>query len=129
MRKNIVVYGVTVYLLASNGIGNTVRAAPPPTILETQAIYQLMKDRGYRCLECHDVEKRVVGPPWKEVAAKRRSHKWAEQLIAYKIAAGSVGEYGTVAMPHNEVADEDLGIIVPWILSLWDASPTMATSE
>lgn len=37
--------------------------------------YDLIQERGYRCLECHDIDKKVVGPAWKEVAAKRKSHK------------------------------------------------------
>ena len=86
-------------------------------------IYDLIQERGYRCLECHDVDKKVVGPAWKEVAAKRKSHKWAEELIVFKISNGSVGEYGTVVMTHNDVQQEDARVLAKWILSLWSSNP------
>ena len=93
----------------------------PPTY-DKEEIYQLIKERGYKCLECHSIEKQVVGPAWKEVAANRKNHKWAHELLAFRISTGSVGEYGTVEMPHNEVQDGDVDIIVDWILSLWEAN-------
>jgi len=83
----------------------------------------LIKERGYRCLECHDVDKKVVGPAWKEVAAKRKSHKWAEELIVFKLSNGSVGEYGTVELTHNDVRQEDARVLAKWILSLWSSNP------
>jgi cytochrome c len=92
--------------------------------IEKEDVYQLIKDRGYRCLECHDVEKQVVGPAWKEVAANRRNHKWAQELLAFRISTGSVGEYGTVEMPHNEVQENDVRMLVDWILSLWEPGMT-----
>ena len=97
--------------------------AEPQISNENKQIYDLIQERGYRCLECHDVDKAVVGPAWREVAAKRRNHKWAAKLLAYKISNGSLGEYGTVQMPHNEVQEEDVRVIVNWILSLWPSNP------
>jgi cytochrome c len=97
--------------------------------VDKEEIYQLIKDRGYRCLECHSIEKQVVGPAWKEVAANRKNHKWAHELLAFRISTGSVGEYGTVEMPHNEVQDDDVHIIVDWILSLWQPGMTTAAKK
>ena len=102
-------------------VANANAAERPPTH-EKEDIYQLIKERGYKCLECHSIEKQVVGPAWKEVAANRKNHKWAHELLAFRISTGSVGEYGTVEMPHNEVQDGDVDIIVDWILSLWEAN-------
>jgi len=122
MYKNILLGLTVVKLCLLSGLAGaeeTMQAAPE---WNTQTIYQLIEDRGYRCLECHDVNETVVGPSWKEVAAKRKSDKWAHELLAFKISSGSLGEYGTVQMPHNEVQDEDVRVIVNWILSLWDSN-------
>jgi cytochrome c551/c552 len=109
---------VTLAALIILSAGAAADSEGPAAMPTTPEIYQLMTDRGYRCLECHDVDNRVVGPSWREVAANRGGHKWAHELIVYKISAGSLGEYGTVAMPHNEVRDGDLDVIADWILSL-----------
>ena len=103
---------------------NAEESSQAPSKIEKEDVYQLIKDRGYRCLECHDVEKQVVGPAWKEVAANRRNHKWAQELLAFRISTGIVGEYGTVEMPHNEVQDDDVRMLVDWILSLWEPGMT-----
>jgi cytochrome c len=95
----------------------------------TAEVKKLMKDRGYHCLECHDVDKRVFGPSWREVAIKRDGHKWAHELIAYQISAGSVVEYGTAEMPHNDVNEEDVDIIVDWIMSLSGSAPFVAVES
>lgn len=85
----------------------------------TAQVFKLIKDKNYQCLKCHDVDKRVVGPAWREVAYKRKSNKWATALLAYKISQGSVGEYEQAeSMPHNDVDEKDVTVIVDWILSL-----------
>lgn len=120
MKKNILRVVIAANICLLSFLANAEESSQPPQKLETEEIYQLIKDRGYRCLECHSVEKKVVGPAWKEVAANRRNHKWAHELLVFRISTGSLGEYGTVEMPHNEVQDDDVHVIVNWILSLWD---------
>lgn len=121
MKKNILLVVIAANICLLSFLANAEEdSSQPPPKLEKEEIYQLIKDRGYRCLECHSVEKKVVGPAWKEVAANRRNHKWAHELLAFRISTGSMGEYGTVEMPHNEVKEEDVRVIVNWILSLWD---------
>ena len=85
--------------------------------------YNSIQQRCYRCLECHDLDKRIAGPAWKEVAAKRYGHKWAEELLVFKISNGSVGEYGTVEMTHNDVQEADARVLAKWILLLWGSNP------
>ncbi len=94
----------------------------------TTAMYGMMEEKGYRCLECHDVEVRVVGPSWKEVSARRKENPWAMALIRYKLSeetagrfgikASSSGTYGEAIMPHHEVSDSDAQRIAQWILGL-----------
>ena len=53
------------------------------------------------CLACHAVDKKVVGPAYKDVAAKYKADKNAEANLAKKIRAGGVGVWGQVPMPPN----------------------------
>ena len=71
------------------------------------------------CLACHAVDKKVVGPSYKEVAAKYRNDKDAEAKLAAKVKAGGTGVWGQVPMPPNsQVSDADIKTLVKWVLSL-----------
>jgi cytochrome c551/c552 len=129
MKKTIILPAVATCAFLIHGTVIAADSEGPVPTHGTAEIYQLMKDRGYHCLECHDVDRRVVGPSWRAVAANRLGHKWAHQLIVYKISTGSVGEYGTAEMPHNEVKEEDLDIIADWILSLSGSTPEVAVKS
>lgn len=77
----------------------------------------LAKNSG--CLACHTVDKKVVGPAYKEVAAKYRNDKAAEAKLIQKVKAGGKGVWGDVPMPPNtHVKDEDIKTMVQWILSI-----------
>lgn len=71
------------------------------------------------CMSCHGVDKKIVGPAYKDVAAKYKGDKTAEAKLIAKVKAGGKGVWGQVPMPPNpQVKDEDLKKIVQWILSL-----------
>lgn len=71
------------------------------------------------CLACHTVDKKVVGPAFKEIAAKYRNDKGAADKLAAKVKAGGSGVWGPVAMPPNaHVKDPDIKALVAWILAL-----------
>jgi cytochrome c len=70
------------------------------------------------CLACHQVDKKVVGPSYKEVAAKYGGDKNALALLEKKVKAGSVGVWGQVPMPpHPQLSDADLQAMVKYILA------------
>lgn len=70
------------------------------------------------CLSCHSVDKKIVGPAFKDVAKKYASDKGAAARLAAKVSAGGSGVWGPVAMPPNpQVKPEDLKVIVAWVLS------------
>lgn len=72
----------------------------------------------YGCTACHTVDHKVIGPAFKEVAAKYRG-KDVGATLAEKIKNGGSGVWGQVPMPANpQVPDEDLQAIVKWILAL-----------
>jgi cytochrome c len=71
------------------------------------------------CTACHSVDKKIVGPAFKEVAAKYRNDKTAEAKLVEKVKKGGVGVWGQVPMPPNSaVSDADVKTLVKWVLSL-----------
>ena len=72
------------------------------------------------CLACHGVDKKVLGPSFKDVAAKYKGDKGAEAKLVAKVKAGGSGVWGPMPMPANspQVKDEDIKSIVNWVLSL-----------
>ncbi|MSQ80242.1 MAG: c-type cytochrome [Candidatus Methylopumilus sp.] len=85
---------------------------------DAKAAEALAQKRG--CFACHSVEKKVVGPSYKEVASKYKNDKGAQTKLVAKVKAGGSGVWGPVPMPANspQVKDEDIKTIVQWILSL-----------
>jgi cytochrome c len=78
---------------------------------------QLLKDKA--CLACHTVDKKLVGPPYKEVAAKYKTRKDAEAYLSKKIKEGSTGVWGAIPMPPNgTVADDEARTLAKYILTV-----------
>jgi cytochrome c len=74
--------------------------------------------KKHACFACHTVDKKLVGPAYKDVAAKYRGDKDAVAKLAQKVKNGSQGVWGTVPMPPNSaVPDADINALVKWILS------------
>jgi cytochrome c len=75
--------------------------------------------KKYNCLACHTVDKRSVGPAYKEVAKKYAGQKDAEAKLVEKVKKGGAGVWGPTPMPPNAaVPDGDVKTLVKWILSL-----------
>jgi cytochrome c len=71
------------------------------------------------CTACHGIDRNLVGPAFRDVAAKYRKQGGAEQRLIESAKSGSEGVWGDVPMPPNSaVADKDLHLIVKQILSL-----------
>jgi cytochrome c len=73
--------------------------------------------KAKNCTTCHSVDKKIVGPSYKDIAAKRASEKGAEAALAGKIKNGSKGEWGQVPMPPNAVSDAEGATLAKWVLS------------
>jgi cytochrome c len=70
------------------------------------------------CMACHAVDKKVVGPAYKEVAAKYKGDKAAADKLAAKIMKGGSGVWGAIPMPANpQVSDAEAKKLAAWILS------------
>ena len=80
-----------------------------------QADEALAKSKN--CLSCHAVDKKVVGPSYKDVAKKYTAKD--EAMLAEKVIKGSKGVWGPVPMPPNAaVTPDEANKLVKWILSL-----------
>ena len=70
------------------------------------------------CLACHNVNVKILGPAYKDVAAKYRGQAGAEDKLVAKVKAGGSGVWGPIPMPaHPQVKEEDIRTIVKWVLS------------
>ena len=73
----------------------------------------------HACLNCHLVEKKLVGPAFKAVAAKYRGQSGAAAHLLNKVSQGGGGVWGAVPMPAMpQVPPEDAKKIVDWLLAL-----------
>ena len=79
-----------------------------------QADEALAKSKG--CLGCHAVDKKILGPSYKDVAAKYAGQDVVDQL-AQKVIKGGGGVWGQMPMPPNSVTLEEAKILVQWVLS------------
>jgi cytochrome c len=72
------------------------------------------------CLNCHSINNKILGPAYKDVAAKYKGDKTAEARLIAKVKAGGSGAWGSMPMPPNspQVKDEDIKTIVKWVLTL-----------
>ena len=71
------------------------------------------------CMACHAVDKKLVGPAYKDVAAKYAGDKTAVDKLAVKIMKGGSGVWGPVPMPANtQVNDAEAKKLAAWVLTL-----------
>ncbi len=71
------------------------------------------------CMACHSVDKKVVGPSFKDIAKKFGGQAGAADMLAQKIVKGSSGVWGPVPMPANtQVSEADAKTLSNWVLSL-----------
>jgi cytochrome c len=82
---------------------------------QAQADEALAKAKN--CMACHAIDKKVVGPAYKDVAAKYKGDKAAVATLAAKIKAGGKGVWGEVPMPPNNVTPEEATKLATWVLA------------
>lgn len=87
---------------------------------DNTAALELAKKSG--CLACHSVDKKVVGPAWKDVSAKYKGNAEMKAKLVDKVKKGGKGVWGEVPMPpySPRVADADIDTLVTFVLSLAD---------
>ncbi|MBS0308126.1 MAG: c-type cytochrome [Proteobacteria bacterium] len=75
--------------------------------------------KAKNCMACHAVANKVLGPAYKDVAAKYAGQKDAEAKLVQKVMKGSSGVWGSTPMPANtQVSEAEAHTLVKWILTL-----------
>jgi len=70
------------------------------------------------CMACHALDKKVVGPSYKDVAAKYAKDKDAYKKLAEKIQKGGSGVWGAMVMPPNAVTPAEAETLAKWVLTV-----------
>lgn len=82
------------------------------------ALADLALATSKNCMSCHAVDRKILGPSFKEVAAKYKDSKGAADMLATKIIKGGSGVWGAVPMPaNNQVSEADAKKLAAWVLS------------
>lgn len=74
--------------------------------------------KKYGCVACHNVEKKIVGPAFKDISAKYKGKKDNINYLAGKIRNGAQGTWGAIPMPaQKQVREDEAKQIAEWILT------------
>lgn len=74
--------------------------------------------KAKNCMTCHSIANKVVGPAFKDIAAKYANDKGAEDRLTQKVLKGGSGAWGPVPMPANtQVNEAEARTLVRWVLS------------
>ncbi|MGU7784505.1 c-type cytochrome [Burkholderia sp. PU8-34] len=74
--------------------------------------------RSNACMGCHAVDRKLVGPSFKDVAARYKSDPQAAAKLAKKVKEGGSGVWGAIPMPaHPRMSDADIRSVVEWVLA------------
>lgn len=88
------------------------------SVVSTPAMANLDLARSKNCMSCHSIDKKVLGPSFKDIAAKYAGQKGAEAMLAQKIMKGSSGVWGAIPMPPNPVTEKEAQALAKWTLSV-----------
>ncbi len=87
--------------------------------LTTPAFASLELADKSTCLNCHQVDKKMVGPAFADIAAKYKDRVDATAYLTEKIVKGSTGAWGAVPMPANaQIKADDAKALSTWIMAL-----------
>ena len=106
MKKGII------YLIAAVALGLTAQA----NAADAAKAQELAKSKN--CFTCHSVDKKLVGPSFKDVAAKYKGDSGAVGALSKKVISGTSGTWGAIPMPPNPVSQDEAKTLVEWILTL-----------
>ena len=97
----------------------TLYALASAAAIATPAMADQALANSKNCMACHAVERKLVGPSYKDIAKKYASQKEAAEQLAGKIVKGGSGVWGAIPMPANpQVNEADAKKLAAWVLSL-----------
>jgi len=106
--KTLIASATLASLLFAVSAATPIYAATAPELLQKNA-----------CMACHSVDKKVLGPAFKEIAKKYKGNAEAVTMLGKKVKEGGSGVWGPVPMPaqNGKVNDADIKTMVEHILS------------
>lgn len=96
-------------------------ALAPPALAQADAARADAAMKKAACQACHAVDKKGVGPAFKDIAQKYKGDAKAHDALVQKVRKGGAGAWGPVPMPPNgadKISDDELKNVVAWILSV-----------
>ena len=86
--------------------------------VSTPAMADLALATAKNCMACHAADKKLVGPSYKEIAAKYAGQADAVEKLSNKVIKGGTGAWGPVPMPANaQVSADEAKKLVTWIMT------------
>jgi cytochrome c len=78
---------------------------------------RLNKEKG--CSACHAIDKKLVGPSYKDIAAKYKGDRGAQTDLEKKVRDGSSGVWGAIPMPPHKgrLSDAEIAALVRWVMT------------
>lgn len=73
--------------------------------------------KAKNCMGCHALDKKVLGPAFRDVAIRYKGNKDAQDKLATSIAKGSAGVWGPIAMPANGVSAAEAQTLAAWVMA------------
>lgn len=73
--------------------------------------------KSKNCMGCHALDKKVLGPSFRDIALKYKGQKDAQDKLIASISKGSAGAWGPIAMPANAVSAAEAQTLAAWVLA------------
>ena len=99
-------------------LASTLLFAAAGLVTATPALADMALATAKNCMACHAVDKKLVGPSYKDVAAKYAGQQDAVEKLSAKVIKGGSGVWGPIPMPANaQVTSDEAKKLVAWILT------------
>jgi S-disulfanyl-L-cysteine oxidoreductase SoxD len=90
-------------------------AVAAPAAPVSPAAPALALAQKYTCTACHGIDNKIVGPGFREIAARHGARADAQAYLAGKIKAGGQGQWGSIPMPPQTLPEADLQALAQWL--------------
>ena len=98
---------------ASAAMATPAAAGKPAASVTTTEVMPLLQ-KGV-CIACHGMDSKLVGPSFKDIAAKYQGRTDAQSYLAGKIRAGGQGVWGAIPMPAQSIGEADAQRVAQWL--------------
>ena len=101
-----------------SALASTLLFAVAGLVAATPALADMALATAKNCMACHAVDKKLVGPSYKDVAAKYTGQQDAVEKLSAKVIKGGSGVWGPIPMPANaQVTPDEAKKLVAWIMT------------